>query len=69
MIKIKKCHLCGINLKRKLKKTFYYEDGKRIFIIHWVYICPDCGEIVYSAKDYRRIAKKMQFLGWINGSN
>ncbi|MBE0512603.1 hypothetical protein IBX38_06100 [Candidatus Bathyarchaeota archaeon] len=61
-----KCPHCDVEMKAG--KDAYFDDNNDIIVIHDVFRCPSCGEIMLSSEQMKRFVGKLSALGlWGEG--
>jgi len=61
-----KCPHC--NAEMKDSKDAYFDDDNNVIVIHDVFKCPSCGEVMLSSEQMKRFLEKLKALGlWKRG--
>ena len=61
-----KCPHCNVEMKDS--KDAYFDDDNNVIVIHDVFKCPSCGEVMLSSEQMKRFLEKLKALGlWKRG--
>lgn len=56
-----KCPNCNIEMKNS--KDAYFDDDNNVIVIHDVFKCPKCGEILLSSEQMKKLTERLKTLG------
>jgi len=56
-----KCPSCNIEMKDG--KDAYFDDDNNVIVIHDAFKCPNCGEVILSSEQMRRLTERLKALG------
>ena len=61
-----KCPHCNVEMKDS--KDAYFDDDNDVIVIHDVFKCPSCGEVMLSSEQMKRFTDRLKTLGlWKEG--
>ena len=56
-----KCPHCNVEMKDS--KDAYFDDDNGVIVIHDVFKCPECGEIMLLSEQMKRFMERLKALG------